>query len=227
MSQTRLFTRDAAYSILEDAIEDADMDWDRRLTVLEGRWDSAEAACAQFARKPWLDFWPEKVRAKATWGGLYRVEIESAGLRDDIDKFYELTEDNGELQVYQLTGDGAGVHIYASGWNSAILWKAVNVEMGVPKYGILGFSRFKPDAGKNGHAFATPFRGKFPAITPPPWRATGAGTNTTANFPGGWRQVAAPSKLLGGFNAAGLNPLFLPALYRGQWIYSHVEKVTF
>ncbi len=221
-----LFTGPGSYSILEDGLEERDMDWDRRVTVLEGRWKDLETARKTFSKKPWQGFWPETVKVRPSWGGTIRVEIEATGLADG-DKFYELTEDNGELVAYQLTGDGQGVRIYATGWNSSVVWKAVNVEMGVPRYGILGFSKFRPDPGDNGRPVATPFRGTFPTIQPPPWRATGAGVNTTANYPGGWRQTGAPSKLLGGFATGGLNPLFLPALYRGQWLYSHVDKVTF
>jgi hypothetical protein len=230
MPATTLYTTPSAYSILEDAVEEREMDWDRRLTVLEGRWESVTAARAQFARNPWRGFWPETVKAKKTWGGLVRVEIEAAGLAG-AEKFYEVTEDNGELMTYQLTGNGAGVQIYAAGWVSTVVYRAVNVEIGVPRYGIIGFSGHKPDPAKNGHGTAAPFRGIFPTITAPPWRYVGNDAGHTANFPGGWRQVAAQSKMLGGFAAGAVqigaqSAAFSPALYRGVWAYAHVEKQT-
>jgi len=226
MPDTLLYTSPDLYSVIADNAEARTMDWDRRLTVLEGRWASTDAAVAAFDRRPWLGFWPESVKAAKTWGGMVRVEIESAGLIGEKEKFYEVTEDNGELQTYQLTGDGAGVSINASGWNPSVLYRAVNVEVGVPKYSIIGFSKFRPDPGRNGHAVSTPFRGHFPTINPPPWRYVGNDAGHTANFPGGWRQVGSPSKLLGGFAPGSLNPAFQPALYQSTWLYAHIEKQT-
>ena len=241
MPDTLLYTREAAYAVLEDSIEERDMDWDRRLTVVQG-WSAAtevSAVRAQFARKPWLGFWPETVRARRGRGGMIRVEIESAGLAAG-EKFYEMTEDNGELQVYQLTGGGAGVRIHGvTGWkvagtNSSELFKQVNVEIGVPRYGIVGWSHQVPDARKNGNTVAAPIRGLFPnmLLHTPPWRYVPAvGELPSANFPGGWRQVAAPYKLLGGLltSVQGANFKFVSGsgpYCAGQWHYAFVDKKT-
>ncbi len=225
MSTRRVFTRGEGITVRDDETQRRDYDWDRRMIVLEGEWESVEKAVAAYKDKPVSTtpstWWPESVTARPTGGGLIRVTLECLGLFGNAEKWYNITEDNGELRSYQLSG----VTILAPeyGWTPSAVYARANVEQGVPKLGWIGFGWTKPDQGKNGHPVAAPIRGTFPAVTPPPWRASGV--TVTANFPGGWRQVAAPYRVIGGFNTTGL-PLMTPPLIRGEWLYNYVDKRT-
>ncbi len=229
MSGPTVFTRTAGISVYEDEEQRIDGDWDRRLIVLEGEYASKTAAADAWSNRPFGAgpgnaagpvWWPEKVGAKAVKGAKFRVTIECAGLADGEEKWYQLTEDNGELLAYQL--QNITISDPTHGWPTAT-YDRVNVEMGTPKYGWLGFTKTRPRPELNGQPVATPIRGVFPTVPPPPWRASGV--NVTANFPGGWRQTAVPYKVLGGYNATGA-ALLTPAWYKGQWFYEHREKLT-
>lgn len=225
MATPRVFTRSSAVTLKESEIVRRDFDWDRRLIVLEGEWANTTAAIAQYKNRPVQttpsQWWPENISAKPVTGGLIRVTLECAGLIDGEEKWYELTEDNAEIRSYQL--QNVTIYSPAYGWTPSAVYERATIDMGVPKLGWIGFTRTKPNQGLNGHPVPRPIRGVFPQITPPPWRVSA--TSVTANFPGGWRQMACPYKVLGGHNATGF-PLMSPALYRGEWLYNYTDKIT-
>jgi hypothetical protein len=220
-----LFTN-GAFSVKADEVQRRERDWDRRQIVLEGDWPTARAAVSEFEGRPYQlnpdVWWPDAVIATPTGGGLIRVTLELQGLIGADEKWYELTEDNGELQSYQL--QNMTVSAPEFGWSPAT-YERVNVEVGTPKLGWLHFGRTTPDPTQNGHPVPRPVRGVFPTVPTPPWRVSAGAVSVTANFPGGWRQLAAPYSRLGGYTDTGFALLTVP-LYRGEWHYGHVWKET-